>query len=160
MTAKVTGAKQLSARLRAIDDGRRLLQKLQIGTTYEAKKLAPRKTGNLGRTIRPGFLTSHDALVNASAAYAAYVELGTKPHVIRPRKGSALRFPGSGVGTTLGGRVRTGEVRRLGVGAYVFATVVNHPGTKPKPFLLPGAKKAASGANMKKLIIELWNKAA
>ena len=159
MSAEITGGKQLSARLRAIDDGRKLLMRLQLATTYEAKKLVPRKTGNLGRSIAPGSLTSHHALVHARANYAAYVERGTKPHVIMPRRGSVLRFPGSGVSTTLGGRVRTGEVRRLGAGAYVFAGKVNHPGTKPKPFLLPGAQTATRKQGVP-IIVDLWNRAA
>lgn len=43
--------------------------------------------------------------------YAGYVEYGTRPHIIRPRRRRALRF-------------------RVG-GAVVFARRVNHPGTKP-----------------------------
>jgi hypothetical protein len=160
MSATFRGGKELHNRLEAISDPRLILRRLQIGTVAEAKRLVPRKTGNLGRTIAPGEFTGHAAYVRATAGYAAYVEKGTKPHVIRPRHKSALRFPAGGVGVTLSGRVRTGEVRSLGNGAYAFAMKVNHPGTKPKPFLLPGAKKAAAGANLKNLVVELWNKAA
>ncbi len=85
MSAEIRGAKELSKRLHAIGDGRKLLGRLQIQTTYEAKKLVPRKTGNLGRSITPGFLSAREALVHARAGYAAYVEKGTKPHVIRPK---------------------------------------------------------------------------
>ena len=157
---QITGIPQLQKRLAAIGDTRALLRDLQIRTTAEAKRLVPRKTGNLGRSISPGFYSAHEAIVTAHAGYAAYVEKGTKPHVIRPRNKSSLRFPAAGVSKTLGGRVRTGEVRRLGAGAYVFAREVHHPGTKPEPFLLPGAQKAASGSGMKDLVVSLWNKAA
>lgn len=44
-----------------------------------------------------------------------YVLDGTRPHIIRPRRAQALRFPYRG---------RT-----------VFAAVVHHPGTRANPFL-------------------------
>lgn len=47
--------------------------------------------------------------------YAAAINDGSRPHVIRPRRASVLRF-------NVGGRV-------------VFARVVNHPGTKGTHFL-------------------------
>lgn len=156
MGAKITG--DLHQRLDAIDDPRALLTRLQILTTAEAKRLVPRKTGNLGRSIAPGAFVGKTAFVVARASYAAYVEKGTRPHVIRPRNAKVLRFPSSGTSTTLAGRVRTGEARRLGSGAYVFASKVNHPGTKAQPFLLPAAKKATAG--LKGIVIKLWNDAA
>ncbi len=158
MAAEFKGAKALSKRLHNIDDGRAILRKLQIDTTAEAKRLVPRKTGNLGRSIRPGFLSARDALVVADANYAAYVELGTKPHIIRPKNKKALRFPASGTSVTLGGRARTGEVRAGG--AFTFAGEVHHPGTRPQPFLVPGAKKAAEGNGLKDIVIKLWNDGA
>lgn len=164
MSEVIKGIPQLQRRLKAIGDTRGLLHKLQLDTTAEAKRIVraqhPRTSGDLGRSIEPGYITSHEALVVAHAGYAAYVELGTRPHIIRPRNGQFLRFPAKGVQTTRTGRVRTSEVRRLGKGAYTFAREVHHPGTKPEPFLLPGAKKAASDDGMKDLIIERWNSAA
>ena len=156
MSEVIKGIPQLQRRLKAIGDTRGLLHKLQLDTTAEAKRLVHRKTGNLGRSISPGYITTHEALVVAHAGYAAFVELGTRPHIIRPRNRQALRFPAAGAKVTLAGRVRSGQ----GNGAYAFAKVVHHPGTKPYPFLLPGAKKAASGDGMKDLIIERWNSAA
>lgn len=159
MGVEFRGLSNLRRRLKAVGDGRAILGQLQTDTTYEAKKRVARKTGNTGRTIRPGYLTASEALVRANGA-APFLEYGTKPHVIRPKKGKALRFPAAGVGTTLGGRVRTGEVRRLGAGAYVFAGEVKHPGTKPQPFLMPAAKAAAEKRGLRDTVIELWNKAA
>lgn len=46
--------------------------------------------------------------------YAEFVSAGTRPHVIRPRNARALRFNVGGV--------------------TVFATRVNHPGTRPNDF--------------------------
>lgn len=158
MAVEFIGGKQLSRRLHAISDGHGILKKLQLDTTAEAKRLVPRKTGNLGRTIQPGMLTNRDALVVARARYARYVELGTRPHVIRPRNASVLRFPANGTAVTLSGRARTGAVRAGG--AYAFAKEVHHPGTKPQPFLVPGARKAVERGGLKDVVIGLWNQAA
>lgn len=49
---------------------------------------------------------------------------GTRPHVIRPRAKQVLRFQ-------VGGRT-------------VFAKVVNHPGTKPNPFLDRALREVAA----------------
>lgn len=154
MSGEIIGAGDLNRRLNAISQGRPLLQKLQIESVANAKRLVPRKTGNLGRSIHPGSVTDRDAFVWASAAYAAYVETGTRPHVIVPRTAQALRFPSQGSSVTLSGRLRSG-----GGGSYVFARRVNHPGTKARPFLLPGAQKAVKD-NGVDIIIELWNGAA
>lgn len=53
--------------------------------------------------------------VGSDVEYAPYVNDGTRPHVIRPKNAQVLRF-------RAGGRT-------------VFAKVVQHPGTRPNPFL-------------------------
>lgn len=58
-----------------------------------------------------------------AVSYALDVHNGTRPHVIRPRNAQALRFEGSN--------------------GIVFAAVVHHPGTRPRPFLAEGAAIAA-----------------
>lgn len=56
--------------------------------------------------------------------YALAVQNGTPPHVIRPQSpDGVLRF-------------ETG-------GQVVYATHVNHPGTRPQPFMSQGARQAA-----------------
>lgn len=84
-----------------------------------AKILAPVDTGRLrasiqGRfsrtwTLRPQFT------VFTNVEYAQMVHDGTRPHIIRPKNAQALRF-------RVGNRI-------------VFARVVHHPGTRPRPFL-------------------------
>lgn len=78
--------------------------------TSEVRKRTPEgKTGKLRRTLR--ILARGDGFVVAFAQpYAGFVEFGTRPHMIFPRKAKALRF-------VVGGRV-------------VFAKHVRHPGTK------------------------------
>lgn len=55
------------------------------------------------------------AIVSAGAEYALYVDKGTKPHKIKPRYRSSLRWPIEG--------------------GFMFSGEVNHPGTAPTLFL-------------------------
>jgi hypothetical protein len=87
----------------------------------------------------------------ASAEYAAFVELGTRPHVIVPRTKKVLRWPATG-SATLSGRVASG-------GQAIFARKVNHPGTKAQPFMVPGARKAVENIGAE-AIVKQWNDAA
>jgi hypothetical protein len=79
------------------------------------------QTSNLTHSIEPigpeGSVLGNDlsATVSAGAEYASYVEKGTRPHTIKPRYRSALRFPVAG--------------------GFAFAGAVNHPGTQPTRFL-------------------------
>lgn len=93
-----------------------------------AKVLAPVDTGRLRASIRVesrrslGFRTIYT--VGSDVEYAAMVNDGTRPHVIRPRRAQVLRFQ-------VGGRV-------------VFARVVNHPGTRARPFLDRALREVAA----------------
>jgi len=62
-----------------------------------------------------------DNRVIAKAPYAPFVEFGTKPHVIRPKKKKALAF----------------ETEN---GKEVVVKKVNHPGSKPYPFFYADMK--------------------
>ncbi len=84
-----------------------------------AQILCPVDTGRLRASIR---IESRRTLalrsiftIGSDVYYAPFVNDGTRPHEIRPRRAQALRF-------VIGGRV-------------VFAKVVHHPGTRPNPFL-------------------------
>lgn len=86
---------------------------------------APYRTGELKRAITTWYGTSGgelEARVGANPAppaslrgYGYFMHEGTKPHVIRPVRARALKF-------RVGGRV-------------VYAAVVRHPGTRPRPYL-------------------------
>ncbi|ADD81130.1 gp25 [Rhodococcus phage ReqiPine5] len=92
----------------------------------QAKMNVPVKTGNLGRSIQEDPIKATGPFsvsggVTANTNYAASVHDGTRPHVIRPKAGKkALKF-------NVGGRT-------------VFAKKVNHPGTRPRPFLKNAAE--------------------
>ncbi len=131
--------------------GKGLPKLLGLSTVREAKLLVRRKTGHTGRTIHMTTVTEHSVTVEAGGA-AVYLEEGTRPHEITPRAAKALRFAASPAGRRLTGSPRVGA-------AVVFAKRVNHPGTKPYPFLRPGAQKAVNqyGADA---VVTLWNSAA
>lgn len=59
----------------------------------------------------------------AIAAYAEYVEAGTRPHEIRPRYRAALRWPA--------------------LGGFTFARRVRHPGTRAQPYMEPALDAVA-----------------
>lgn len=68
---------------------------------------------NLGAAA--SVLGGQSVAVGSDSPIAPFIEYGTRPHTIRPRAARALAFDAGG-GT-------------------VFATVVNHPGTRPSPVL-------------------------
>lgn len=65
-------------------------------------------------------------LVCCPAWYAHFVEYGTTPHTIYPKKKKSLRFPGT-----------NGYL-----GLEVLTDVVDHPGITARPFLRPAGDKA------------------
>jgi hypothetical protein len=153
VSAEIRGIPQLRARIEAITPNAGLLRKVALLAVREQKLLAPRKTGNLARTIHLGAVTPTRAETIASADYAAFVELGTRPHEIRPRNRKALRWAADGASARLSGTPRSG-------GRVRFARRVMHPGTRAEPYMIPGAKRAIEGAGLKSAVVTAWNEAA
>lgn len=147
--SSVQGSDQLLARLRAMGETNAELKVLQLSAIREAKLLVHRKTGHLGRSIVPGPVTKDHAIIEARTPYAASLELGAKPHIIRPRRAKVLAW---------GGVRRLSGTLAAGSKPTHFARLVHHPGNKPYPYLIPGAKKALAG--VKDAIVKLWNEAA
>jgi hypothetical protein len=145
----IRGIPELQTRLARLKPDHAFMERLGLSAIREQKILVPRKTGNLGRSIGLGSITPTRVDTKAGAGYAGFVEFGTKPHEIRPKRGRVLRWPAKG-SARLSGAPKSG-------GAVIFARRVEHPGTKAKPFMLPGARKALEGAGFKDLIIRLWN---
>ena len=132
------------------------MKMLGAAVVREEKLLVHRKTGTTARSIHVASTTATSVTVEAGFA-APFLEYGTKPHEITPNAKRALRWAtSSSKGFRLSGRPSSAKGGQVG---YAFATVVHHPGTKPAPFMLPGAKVAVekSGADS---IIEAWNGAA
>ncbi len=151
--SSLQGADALHRRFAAIARTDVLVREIIIHGVREAKILVPRRTGNLGRTIRPGIITRNSGEVMAGGrngvGYAAAVEQGTGPHIIKPRNRKVLAWGGA---RRLSGSLRTGAK------ATNFATIVHHPGNKAHPYLVPGLQKAANEQGVQ-VIIKLWNDA-
>lgn len=79
--------------------------------------LVPVDTGRLRSSIRNRVDSSGDTVgrISTNVEYAPFVELGTRPHVIRARNAQALKFRWHG---------RT-----------IYVKSVHHPGTAAKSFL-------------------------
>ncbi len=149
----IKGIPQLRARIEAITPNAKLLRTIALSAVREQKLLVPRRTGNLGRSIHLGAVSATRAETIASANYAIYVERGTQPHEIRPKRAKALRWAASSGDARLTGTPRTG-------GKVRFAKRVQHPGTKAQPFMVPGAQKAVESAGLKSAVVKSWNDAA
>lgn len=101
----------------------------------EVVKAAPVDTGQLKRSVRVTGERSTATGVTATVEVrpprtpaapdnvkvAGFNEYGTRPHVIRAKRGKTLRF-------VTGGQVR-------------FAASVQHPGTKARPFYYPALRR-------------------
>jgi hypothetical protein len=158
----LVGYQQLQRRIAAIKGpvlGKPIMSTLAMATVRESKLLVHKKTANLARSIHAAEISESSARVVASAKYAAYVELGTRAHEITPRAKRALRWAASPEGRRLTGSPRS-AAQRGELGGVVFATRVHHPGTKPHPFLRPGAEKAIKSAGLTDRIVAAWNGAA
>ncbi|MFD8667079.1 HK97 gp10 family phage protein [Streptomyces microflavus] len=100
------------------DDVKRAVERTRIDVQNEARRRAPVDTGRLRSSIvsrAEGAGRSLGYVVGTNVNYAAAVEYGTAPHVIVPKNGKALYWPGA-----------RHPVAR-----------VNHPGTRAQPFLRP-----------------------
>jgi Bacteriophage HK97-gp10, putative tail-component len=161
-TITIQGYADLQARFKRLGQvDKPLLKMLGTAGVREAEARVPRKTGNLWRSISSQVEGSFSVRLTAHANYAADVEHGTKPHIIKPRNGGVLAWPASAAGRRLSGSARSGmfkgKVSAAKLGGWAYARVVHHPGTKPHPYLLPGAKAAIEGSGLAKEIVAVWN---
>lgn len=154
------GFDALDRRFAALASGKAtklLLGQLGDKAVTHAWLLAPRKTGNLKRTIRVDDVDTVNQTVRVVAGgmdivgYAADVEFGTRPHIIRPVHGKPLAWGGT--------RRLSGSLRK-GAKPDHFAWMVRHPGTKAKPYLVPGAKAALHEVGLDTTVVRVWNEAA
>ena len=103
-----------------------LLEELQdrIYEKAKIKLIKIKRTGTLLSSLDKGGVGDflYVLMGNPRAYYAPYVERGTRPHMIYPRRARALRF----------------EVR----GKTVFAKYVRHPGTEAKWIMRDSAEEA------------------
>ena len=103
---------------RMSDDVARAVERTRVDVQNEARRRAPVDTGRLRSSIvsrAEGSGRSVGYVIGTNVNYAAAVEYGTSPHVIKPVNKKALYWPGA---------------------AHPVAQV-NHPGTRAQPFLRP-----------------------
>lgn len=108
---------------RMSDDVARAVDRTRVDVQNEARRRAPVDTGRLRSSIvsraeRSGRQVGY--VIGTNVSYAAAVEDGTSPHVIKPSKKKALYWPGA---------------------AHPVGKV-NHPGTRAQPFLRPAVEMA------------------
>ena len=72
-------------------------------------------------------------------------------HIIKAKPGHVLAW---------GGERRLSGALRSGSSPTHFATLVHHPGNKPYPYLIPGAKRALQKAGVLDGVVKRWNEAA
>lgn len=94
------------------------------------KLASPVKTGRLRNSVKARVINGE--IVVTIVDYAKFLEFGTPPHVIVPSKKKALKWKNSG-----------GKVK--------FAKKVNHPGSPPRPFIMPALKEKLGKIVMKHL---------
>ncbi len=92
----------------------------------DAGKTFTPRTGFLQQSIGWRPLSKFRAKVFVNAKYASFVEYGTQPHVIKPKKRKALRWEEEG--------------------QQFFAKKVFHPGNKPYPFFFADFEARAKSA--------------
>lgn len=128
-----------------------ILQKALLATQFVFQKNTlkddpvPWRTGNLLQSFR--FRAgAGQARWFPTARYAPFVEFGTAPHTIVPVNARALAWDKGGGGryvTAASGR----QYFRATPGTTIFAMRVNHPGTRPKPFMKRIVEKSAGEIN-------------
>lgn len=121
--------------------GGRVLQPLITSLAERGEALmrekAPRRTGRLMGSIHRE-VRSLEAVIGPRAPYAIYVEFGTRPHEIRPIHARALRFEAEG--------------------HIIFAAWVQHPGTRPQPFIREAAENLSG--EIGGVFRRMWREAA
>jgi HK97 gp10 family phage protein len=122
ITVKIDGFEKFDSALRqapqkAVDEISKAIQKSILTLQSNAMKEAPVNKqgggGNLRQNIKSRMQTRLRGLVEATAPYAVFVELGTRPHPIEVVNKKVLA------------NKRTGQF---------FGKKVQHPGTRPNPF--------------------------
>jgi len=150
----------LQRRLKAIGEPKPLLRALQFSVIHEAQDFAPRKTGNLQRSIVPGEVTETSARVVVNAKYGIYVEKGTGLYGPKKRRidvGHVMHWKGGGPAKVrLSGRSRVVKGRSLGDDVFAMSTA----GSKAQPFFEKGARKAIAKSGVSDIIVAEWNGAA
>jgi len=113
---------RLSTSVRRFEE-RFVREAAEKGLQY-ARSYTPVRSGRLAQSLRiesHGSLEHHIIIGGNRAPYAPYVEYGTRPHTILPRRAHALRF----------------EVK----GEIIYRRRVHHPGSRPQLIMRRAAEQ-------------------
>jgi hypothetical protein len=139
---KLRGARELRARFKALRQVFKPLGRDWADRTVRTAKGRVRvKSGATKASIRRKHATQRKAAVVAGRG-ARFLDKGTTPHVIRPKKFAAMAFPHS----------KTGQP--------VFTKRVKHPGGRKYPFLRVSARDELRSSENINHVIRQWNGAA
>ncbi len=105
----------------APDQAKKVMLAVAEGLQRDIQERAPKKTGAMAASIKVEFSDPMTVKVTGNAV-AGYQEYGTKPHVILPKNKPYLVF-----------KTKDGRIIRT--------KKVNHPGTKPQPFIRPAVNE-------------------
>lgn len=94
-----------------------------------------KRTGQLRQSVQTTDIGIVSKKVVVTKEYGKFIEYGTKPHVIKPKKGKFLVFQIARMAR--GGKAKTTGKAKSGL---IFARSVRHPGTKPRPFFAPAVR--------------------
>jgi hypothetical protein len=137
---KLRGGRELRARLAAMERAKRPVTRTWATETARAMRpMVPVKTGALRRSIDVGHTSEEEATVVANSS-AFFVDAGTRPHDIEPRRKPSLVFQGKR-GT-------------------VFARKVHHRGSRAQPFRARAAREGLRRTRIVDFFIGAWNRAA
>ena len=128
-----------------------------LRATLEMEKLAKMKVRNFTRSakVKSGFLINNirkqitdkglTGMVISWAGYSQAFEEGTRPHIIRAKNKPVLAGPYRG--RPAGWKV---SAKSASMGYATYGKQVQHPGTKPHPFMYPSWRSACQ--QLEKLI--------
>jgi|LGOV01.1.fsa_nt_gb HK97 gp10 family phage protein len=127
---EVTGLKELNKRLTKLPERieRNIMSAAVRAGANEIKKAAVANLGGkksdivVKKSRAPKGTTKYKVGINAKKFYLYFKEFGTKPHVIKNKKGLLTN------------------------GSVVFGRIIDHPGQPAKPFLRPAFDENTLGA--------------
>lgn len=113
----------------------------------EVRSKIPAVSGDLRKSARittraaRGSVSASVKVGNKTAYYAQMVEFGTRPHVI------SVTAVDRGINRRTGRQISIATVNRsLRLGGSLIGPSVNHPGSRPHPFMRSAAEAAFTGA--------------
>lgn len=106
-----------------------------------------RKQRKAGKTTKKAIGVGSQITRAGKAVPIHFLDRSTKPHQIKPSKGS-IRFPG--LTRTSSGGIRVTRAGKFTVtkskvkGGFIFAKIVNHPGTQPQYIIARTSQRTRS----------------